>query len=196
MTQPRLTGPRVALVPAPRDVAAAVVDGSGAHLALAAVGLAAAPDWPHEDTADALRPLAEHGEEGVWLVVLPREDAATQVVGECGWRPGPHGEVELGYGLAVSARRQGLGTEAVGLLAAWVERQPGVRLLTAEVRVGNEASQRLLARLAFVPDPAQADSAQADGGSPHDQVRARDHHLRLVRAVPGRRLRVTGRHVC
>lgn len=184
MTQPRLTGPRVALVPAPRDVASALVAGVRTDCALAAARLAAAPDWPHEDTAYALRPLAEHGEEGTWLVVLPRAEDAAQVVGECGWRPGPDGEVELGYGLAVSARRQGLGTEAVGLLAAWAERQPGVRLLSAEVRPGNQASQRLLARLAFVPDRSPGEAAPRDG------------HLRLVRPVPGRHLPIAGRHVC
>ncbi len=69
-----------------------------------------------------------------------------EVVGDCGWTgpPDEDGAVEIGYGLAAAVRRQGLGTEAVAVLAAWAEQQPGVRLVTAEVLPGNEASLRLL----------------------------------------------------
>lgn len=174
----RLAGPTVALVPAPHDVAVDVLAGSArARTALAAHGLSAAPDWPHPDTDDALRPLAEHGtpgDTGTWLIALDGT-----VVGECRWSGAPDGdgEVELSYGLAPSARGRGLGTEAVAVLAAWTEQQPGTRLLTAEVRVGNEASLRLLARLGFTEQ----------GSHPP--------FLRLVRPVPGLR-RPRGRHVC
>ena len=178
----RLSGPRVALVPVPHDVAVAAVHGPGPALdaALARAGLRAAADWPHGDTADALRPLAEHGRPGdlgTWLVCA---DGA--VIGECGWagRPDPAGAVEIGYGLAPSARGRGLGTEAVAVLGVWSEQQPGVRSLVAEVLVGNEASLRLLSRLGFVREPAAPP------------------YVRLVRG-PGTRPRpgrIAGRHVC
>ena len=42
-----------------------------------------------------------------------------------------------------------LGITSVGVLAAWVERQPGVRRVTADALVGNEPSRRVLARLGF-----------------------------------------------
>ena len=103
------------------------------------------------------------------------------VVGDCGWRgrPDEDGVVEIGYGLAAPSRGQGLGTETVAVLAAWTETQPDVRLVAAQVLVGNEPSLRLLARLGFVEQ----------GSSPP--------YLRLVRAAPGRALaRVRGRHVC
>ncbi len=165
------------LVPTPHPVAVAVADGAPTGPALAACGLRAAPGWPHADSADALRPLAEYGvpgDLGSWLVVV---DGV--VVGDCGWLGAPDGEgtVTLGYGLAAGSRRQGYGTEAVALLAAWAEQQPGVRLVTAEVLPGNEASLRLLARLGF-----------SESGS-------HPPYLRLVRAVPGRP-RPRGRHVC
>ena len=178
---PRLSGPRVALVPLPHDVAVAALDGRGPALdaVLARLDLRAAHGWPHADTADALRPLAEHGspgDVGTWLVCADGE-----VVGECGWvgAPDAEGSVELGYGLAPSARGRGLGTEAVAVLAAWSEQQPGVRRLVAEVVVGNAASCRLLRRLGFRQEPA---------ASPY---------LRFVR-VPGStvRPRLAGRHVC
>ena len=181
---PRLTGPRVALVPVPHDVAVAAVDGAGAGLdaALARLGLRRADGWPHTDTTDALRPLAEHGGSGdvaTWLVCC-----AGEVVGECGWvgRPDADGAVELAYGLAPSARGRGLGTEAVAVLAAWSEQQPGVRRLVAEVLVGNDASRRLLGRLGFVEESTDPP------------------YVRLVRG-PGTRApaaapRIAGRHVC
>jgi ribosomal-protein-alanine N-acetyltransferase len=75
------------------------------------------------------------------------------VVGECGWLrgPDPDGDTEVGFGVAPGARDRGLGTEAVAVLSAWVERQDGVRRVTAEVLVGNEPSHRLLTRLGFAP---------------------------------------------
>ena len=94
----------------------------------------------------------------------------------------PDGDQELGYSLVPAARGQGLGTEAVGALCAVLERQDGVRRLTAEVRPGNEASLRLLTRLGFV---------EVGGAS--------TGHLLLARAAPGQppiRRRWAGRHVC
>lgn len=178
---PRLAGERVTLVPVPRAVAVAVVggDAAGWTSALADRQLRPGPGWPHDDTADALRPDAEYGESeassSAWLVVVDGE-----VVGDCGWLGGVQedGRCELGYGLAAPARGQGLGTEAVGVLAAWAEQQPGVRRLCAEVLPGNEASRRLLARLGF-----------SERGE-------RNGHVLLERALPRPVGRLVGRHVC
>ena len=175
----RLAGPRVALVPVPHPLAVAVVagDAPGIERELAALGLRAGPGWPHADTSDALGGLVEHSSPvGTWLVAV-----SGAVVGDCGWQgePDADGVVEIGYGLAAGARGQGLGTEAVGVLAAWVERQPGVRLVTAEVLVGNEPSLRLLARLGF-----------SERGS-------HPPYVRMVRPAPGVPAPpVRGRHVC
>lgn len=177
----RLAGPRVALVPVPRALAVAVAehDGSAVRAALSLAGLRAGTGWPHADTPDALAGAAADPDPeaaGTWLVVV-----AGAVVGDCGWRGPPDGDgvVEIGYGLSPSARGQGLGTEAVAVLAAWSEVQPDVRLVAAQVLVGNEPSLRLLARLGFVE---------------HGSV---PPYLRLVRAAPGRALpRHRGRHVC
>lgn len=136
----------IELVPADHAVAVAVTSYGSVD---AALGRPRVTDWPHEDTADALRPLADHPDdtpEGTFLIV---RDGV--VVGDCGWfgSPGQDGEVEIGYGLAPSARGQGVGTEAVRLLLAWVDAR-GARRVRAEVLPGNEASLRLLARLGFV----------------------------------------------
>jgi ribosomal-protein-alanine N-acetyltransferase len=99
-----------------------------------------------------LRPLVTQGAApGTFLIVTGDE-----VVGECGWLGGPdaHGDVEIGYGLAPSARGRGIGRVAVQLLCAWAEDQPAVRRITAEALVGNEPSRRLLLALGFVEEPA------------------------------------------
>ena len=138
----------IELVPATVEVARAVIDGT-------AVPVPHARDWPHEDSADALRPLAEHPEhtaEGTFLVL---EDGV--VVGDCGWfgPPDEAGEVEIGYGIARSARGRGLGSEAVGRLLTWVASRGAARV-RAEVEPGNGPSFALLARLGFVPHEERA----------------------------------------
>lgn len=186
MTPVRLVGPRVALVPVPHDVAVAVTTGDPVQGPLAALGLVAGPGWPHADSADALRPQAEHGDPAapapVWLVV-----DGDAVVGDCGLAgpPDDRGDTEIGYGLAAPARRQGLGTEAVAVLCAWLEQQDDVQRVVAEVEVGNEASQRLLARLGF---------AREDAVAPYERW-ARDAGRRpVLRRLPAEH--VPGRHVC
>lgn len=164
----RLAGERVTLLPVPRAVSVAVVSGRGLAEALDEVGLTAAPGWPHADTGDALRALAPPAgpdpAHGTFLITV-----GAQVVGDCGWLGGPDGDgaAEIGYGLAGPARGRGLGTEAVGVLAAWVERQPGVRLVTADAHVGNEASRRLLARLGFLPSTERPPYTTYVRGAPH-----------------------------
>ena len=132
----------IELVQVTPELARAVVEGNDLD------GLVHAADWPHADTLDALRPLAEHPEHtgpGTFLVVLDGE-----VVGDCGWfgPPDASGEVEIGYGLAPSVRGRGLGTESVRQLLQWV-REQGATRVRAEVLPGNEASLRLLHRLGF-----------------------------------------------
>jgi RimJ/RimL family protein N-acetyltransferase len=177
---PRLVGPRVALVPVPHPLAVAVCAEEPTGPALADSGLRPAAGWPHADSADALRPLAEHGrpgDDGGWLVVVDGE-----VVGDCGWRGGPDadGDVEIGYGVAAPWRGQGVGTEAVAVLVAWAEQQRGVRRVVARVVAGNEASRRLLRRLGFVDEP----------DDPPWVLMVRDARR------PTSALRVRGRHVC
>lgn len=131
----------ISLRPATPEVARAVVHGD------CPLPQRRASDWPTADTADALRPLADHPEssgEGAFLVL---EDDL--VVGECGWSgTAEHGEVRIGYGLAPSARGRGTGTEAVRLLLARATEQGATRA-RAEVLPGNEPSLRLLTGLGF-----------------------------------------------
>jgi RimJ/RimL family protein N-acetyltransferase len=132
----------IELVPVDRKLARAVVEGTDLG------ALPRVADWPHADTVDAFRPLAEHPDDtgpGTFLVL---HDGL--VVGDCGWfgPPDETGEVEIGYGLAPSARGKGLGAATVSALLVWV-REQGATGVRAEVLPGNEPSLRLLARLGF-----------------------------------------------
>jgi [ribosomal protein S5]-alanine N-acetyltransferase len=144
--RPRLVTERLELVPQSLAAVRALVEGREPGLPLA-VG------YPHADTLDGLRVAAAHATEdaalGGWFIVR-RADGA--VIGDLGTKGvvDERGRVEIGYGLSAAFRRQGYGGEAVGALVSWLGSQPGVRVVTAEVEVGNGASRRLLERLGFV----------------------------------------------
>jgi len=144
--KPILRAGRVVLVPQTMEQARALLEGRDP-------GLDLAPGYPHADTADGLRMWVEHGgpdwsEGGGWFVTLADDG---RVVGDCGTAgpPDDEGRQEIGYGLAAPFRGQGLGTEAVRVMADWLAGLPEVRALTADVEVGNDASRRLLERLGF-----------------------------------------------
>jgi RimJ/RimL family protein N-acetyltransferase len=138
-----LGGELVDLVPVTRELAEALLTGRDP-------GLPLAPGYPHADTADAMRAFVTGGgaEPGTFLIVR-RSDG--RVVGDCGTfgAADSHGTVEIGYGLAPSARGRGLATDAVRVLLAWVRDRPGARTVEADVDLDNAASRALLDRLGF-----------------------------------------------
>ena len=138
--------------------------------------------FPGEDDLRVLAQVAAASPGDVrHTYLLLHDDRPVGTLGVAG-ALSPDGDQELGYSLDPAARGQGLGAEAVGALCAVLERDEGVRRLTAEVRPGNEASLRLLTRLGFV---------EVGGGS--------SGHLLLARAAPGSPpvpRRWVGRHVC
>ena len=143
MPRPTLRTERLVLVPQTLAAARALLAGEDPGLPLTA-------GYPHADSLDALRMQVEHGgpDDGGWFVTLASDG---RVVGDCGTF-GPaddDGRVEIGYGLAAPSRGQGIGTEAVRALVDWLVGQPGVRVVTASVEVGNDPSRRLLERLGF-----------------------------------------------
>ena len=146
MPKPALRTERLVLVPQTLDQARALLAGTVDPVD----GLQLGPGYPHADTLDGLRMWVEHGgpDDGGWFVRLADDG---RVVGDCGTLgpPDEDGRLEIGYGLAAPFRGRGLGTEAVRRMADWLAGQPGVRILTAEVEVGNAVSRRLLERLGF-----------------------------------------------
>lgn len=132
-----IDGSGVVLVPVAADRVDAVLAGDIAPYV-------AGPGWPHNDTPAALSFRAVQGM--TWLITL---DGI--VVGDVGTKgpPDVDGRVEIGYGLAVPSRGQGLGTRAVGVLVDWLLARDDVCLVMAHVNPANVPSARLLLRLGF-----------------------------------------------
>lgn len=135
---PPLETARLVLVPARADAARALLAGVDP-------GFPLGKGYPHEDSVHALHRIDGLGG---WFITLKDDGRAIGDCGAKGWVD-ERGRVEIGYGLAAPWRGQGFGTEAVAALAEWLEVQPDVRAIIAEVEIGNEASRRLLQRAGF-----------------------------------------------
>ena len=124
--------------------------------ALAArLGGPVAPGWLEH--ANALRYWLDRvrTDEGLlrWALYGYFDRATGEMLGGGGFKGRPSdadGSVELGYGLAPSARGRGLATEAAVALAAWAWTQPGVARVTANTLPTENASTAVLRRAGFV----------------------------------------------
>lgn len=86
---------------------------------------------------------------GPWQVCV-RTDESDTVIGGIGFKGGPaNGTIEIGYGIAESARGHGYATDAVRALLQLVTGQD--LSVIAETEPGNTASERVLQRCGFVP---------------------------------------------
>ena len=180
MPDPVLHTERLTLRPLTAERAAALL-GARHAVPTTGEGFPTAEGFPTVDDAQVLRGMVASGADAHGSFVVEQHGLPVGTAGAAGGLS-PDGDQEIGYGLVPGARRQGLGTEAVGALCAYLESRPGVRRLTAEVLPGNTASLRLLRRLDFT---------EVDGGTDGRQL--------LARSAPGEpavRTRITGRHVC
>jgi RimJ/RimL family protein N-acetyltransferase len=139
------------------DVVAQQVRGESASSRAFAAG------FPRGEDLDALAAW-ERGAMGFLIV-----DGEGRVVGTCGTHGAPAaGVVELGFGLVQCARGVGVGGETVDLLLAAVrERHPAARvvartqweLVDGVAVAASPASEAILERRGFIPDPAPVDRA-------------------------------------
>jgi RimJ/RimL family protein N-acetyltransferase len=118
-----------------------------------------APDYPAEgDLILASLIAAGQWPAGEWgPLQIRRLDDGLAIGGVgCKGEPDAAGRVEIGYGIAQSARGCGYATEAVLGLLAWL-RDRNVREVIAECDEDNEASIAVLRRCGF------AESSRVDG---------------------------------
>ncbi len=78
-----------------------------------------------------------------WAVI---DKHTGMIIGDIGFkgRPNELGIIDIGYGLAPSARGRHIATEAVLAMLQWAFAQPGVRRVSAECLDDNTASVRIL----------------------------------------------------
>jgi len=112
-----------------------------------------APDYPFEGSRAAARGFqsrsAEQHRHGFGMYQIVRI-ADGLVIGDIGfYAPPQDGSVEVGFGLAPSARAAGHGSEALRLLLGWAAQQSDVRRVVARTLVDNEPSKAVLSRACF-----------------------------------------------
>lgn len=117
----------------------------------------AAPDYPTEGDLVVARLIAAGDwPNDQWGPLQVRRLADGMAIGGVGCKGAPddRGRVEIGYGLAESARGQGYATEAVLGLLDWLAEQ-GVSEVVAECDPGNAPSIAVLRRCGFEPPGAE-----------------------------------------
>ncbi|MFN8168777.1 MAG: GNAT family N-acetyltransferase [Candidatus Nanopelagicales bacterium] len=143
-----LRTPRLTLTTLTRDEAAAV-------RADDREGRGWAPDYPTAGDLLVAAVVLEAGdaydEDAPLGPMQLRRSATGEVIGGIGFlhAPDPDGTVEIGYGLAESARGQGYATEAVEAMVAFAMAQ-GASAVVAMTTADNAPSQRVLQRCGFV----------------------------------------------
>ncbi|MEU5363258.1 GNAT family N-acetyltransferase [Streptomyces sp. NPDC005925] len=145
------------VVPADRLALEGVTPASAADLAAGGTG---GFDWLGAGPAEGTRVGADlvvtkqyatgthRPEWGMFALVRHEDDVALGALGFHG-APDEAGRVEIGYDLVEPARGHGYMTEAVRALSAWALAQDAVRVISAQVGVGNLPSQHVLERSGF-----------------------------------------------
>src|SRR5664279_133705 len=147
---------RLSIVACPLEVADALVGNRAEAERLARVSLPGG--WPDPELlgflpvySGELRTRPDALGYGVWLLI---DRDTRMIVGSAGFQglPDADGEIEIGYGIDPSQRRQGYGTEAVCALLAWGLDQPGVVRVIAHCDLGNTDSIGVLSKAGFRAD--------------------------------------------
>ena len=99
-----------------------------------------------------LERLKTHPQDAQWWTWLPVLRKTNELVGSCGFKgkPNAQGEVEIGYEIAASERRKGLGTEAALALRDLAFRSPEVNKVIAHTLAAFNPSTRILQHCGMV----------------------------------------------
>ena len=159
-------------------------------------GDAWAADYPFEGDLAAiggfLRATEQNGEQRPFGYYQIRRQSDGLAIGGIGFMGPPDGNVvEIGYGLAPSARGHGYAAEAVVVLAQ-IAAELGVSTIRADTDVDNVASQRTLEHAGFPPDRRRLRALPLRGpNQPFTGVAVTSSHTvaTLSRTRPGRQPR-------
>jgi RimJ/RimL family protein N-acetyltransferase len=101
--------------------------------------------YTEEDARDFLE---RHEEEELGFAIVKADDH-DEVLGSIGLRDAGEGRGQLGYLVAAHARRRGVASRAVRLLAEWAMTEAGRPRVQIFTRVDNTASQRTAEKAGF-----------------------------------------------
>lgn len=119
--------------------------------------LIAETDKTDKETADAYRDMLRESTANpdafLWYTAWKIASAETgEMLGDVCFKGLPeNGHPEIGYGIIEKHRRNGYATEAVGAMCDWALGHENVKAVDAETAPDNAPSQRILAKLGFVP---------------------------------------------
>lgn len=139
---------RLILMPITLEVTKSLLSGSNKELEK--LGLEADKKWPTEDTMDILPIICETLEKDkvpsgfeTWMIV--RKDNM-HIIGDIGFhgKPDEKGQVEVGYGIVESERRQGFGFESLKAIIDWAVSMDNVKTIIADCLIDNKPSARML----------------------------------------------------
>ncbi len=119
------------------------------------LGLLPTNEWPESDLIEALpffRDLINaNGINGFnsWLISEP---TGREIIGSAGFigNPDDNGNVEIGFGIVPSKRRNGYCSEAVSELIHWAFENDSVKAIIAHCNFDNEISEKVLIKCGFV----------------------------------------------
>lgn len=149
LDHPLLT-PRLRLAPVTAEMAEAARVGAAAFAD--AVGAETLPEWSAGSlalVARSLSPTLGGAPLPTRAIAIHREEGV--IVGDVRFEPSARqpGEVEIGYAVARSRRRQGYAVEAAGAVIDWLFDTAGAETAVAGCDSRNVASVRTLRRLGF-----------------------------------------------
>jgi ribosomal-protein-alanine N-acetyltransferase len=125
------------------------------HLAGKLLGVTVPEGWPYEEAPRAglpihLEAMQEDSSELLWRIRLVVLRATRTVIGSINLKGPPEkkgGIVEIGWGVSLEYRRQGIAMQAAQAVVDWVLSQSEVRRVIATIPDDNLPSKKLAKRL-------------------------------------------------
>jgi len=134
------------LLPGTDDLYAWMLGGPAPHPNLTLPPGGVAPEPVLAMLRDLMKPARAAHPVSDWLIL-----EGDEVVGLIGLKApaDADGKIDFGYGVTDSRQRRGHASRAVALMLKEIDRDPRIRLVTAETSVNNFASQRVLEKNGF-----------------------------------------------
>jgi len=153
MNTEKLETERLLLIPFTKQICHLVNDKN--FIALKNKGMNAGKGYPDQETLDTIPKIVANielanGPTGFesWIII---KKEGMKIIGDVGFKgiPNQAGEIDLGYGIIESERKNGYAFEAAKALSNWAFLHPYVKKITAKCLIENNGSAKILEKLNF-----------------------------------------------